>query len=563
MTNTPLSSAAKSVVLRYAQRRRITTNELTTFLNPPLRLFQHPLPDAGKAEHRLRAAIEAKENVVIFGDYDADGITSTAILLRFLHSCTPFRPFWKLPNRKTDQYGLDVAMARKIVAEHRPTLLICLDNGTNSAEAVTWLRQQGADTIVVDHHLVTNLAVDAVALINPKAHPTAASGDLAELCAAGLTLLWCAFMAQAWDGAARWDIATATLLAGVGTLADAVAMSPTNRMIAKNSIKLLNTRAALGRCVGLEALVPADGQRVTQRRVQFDIVPPLNALGRLDSADPGVTLLLTDDREEAQKIADHCRKHNEARKAIQQTIVAQAVEQGRELLLGCPTVPVLILAQANWLPGVVGPAASRVAEQLERSTILLGLDGQLKHWKGSGRAHTADDLGAWLAKVKEKGCIERGGGHAAAVGVAVMTEQIGQLRVMAGCLAVPQVEDHEPQYEILGEFGELRPEEWLQVLEVLEPCGRGNPFPLILASHARLTAEPSELRLKDTGQAWAWKGEFAVGNQTLSAVWRDLDKESQLWKKGDVYDLELELSAKRINGKNYYNWSVISCQPKA
>jgi hypothetical protein len=128
---------------------------------------------------------------------------------------------------------------------------------------------------------------------------------------------------------------------------------------------------------------------------------------------------------------------------------------------------------------------------------------------------------------------------------------------------VPQVEDHEPQYEILGEFGELRPEEWLQVLEVLEPCGRGNPFPLILASHARLTAEPSELRLKDTGQAWAWKGEFAVGNQTLSAVWRDLDKASQLWKKGDVYDLELELSAKRINGKNYYNWSVISCQPKA
>ena len=559
MVNTTHNSATTAVILRYAQRRGIPPEEIKEFTNPKIDLARYMLPAADKAAARLWTAINNNETVVIFGDYDADGITSTAILLRFLHSCTPLRPSRKLPNRKADQYGLDIAMAQKLVAEFSATLVICLDNGTNSGEAVAWLSQQGVDTLIIDHHPVTALAVDAVAILNPKAHPATASDDLAELCAAGLTLLWCAYMAKTWGCDARWDSATAIMLAGVGTLADAVAMSPTNRALAKNTLRLLNDPGTLRRCPGLEALVPADGQRVTQRRVQFDIVPPLNALGRLDSADPGVTLLLTDDREEARQIAEHCRKLNETRKAIQQKIVSDAVEQGRELLLRCPNLPVLVLAQSDWVPGVVGPAASRVAEHLERSAILLGPDGQLNQWKGSGRAHTADDLGSWLAAVKKLGCIERGGGHAAAVGVAGTTEQIKQLQSLAGCLAMPQLEDHEPQYEILGEFGELRPEEWLQVLDALEPCGRGNPFPLILARQACLTQEPAELRLANSGQAWASKGTFSIGGRTISAVWRDLEKAALLWRKGNRYDLEVELSAKAYNGIIYINWAVASC----
>ena len=559
MTNTSLSSAQLAVVRRYTQRRGIPADDLDAYLDPPLDLLRHPLPDVDKAANRLAMAVNRCENVAIFGDYDADGITSTAILLRFLHSCTPLRPAWKLPHRKTDQYGLDMEMAGKIMAEFQPTLLICVDNGTNSADAVPWLRRQRVDTIIVDHHPVTTLAADAVAVINPKAHPPVQGSDLADLCAAGLVLRWCANLAKAWGCAERWDHATATMLAGVGTLADAVAMSPTNRALAKNALRLLNTRAALGRCSGLQALVPADGQRITQRRVQFDIVPPLNALGRLDSAQPGVTLLLTDDRDEARRIADHCRNLNETRKAIQQTIVAQATEQGREWLLKCPTAAVLILSHPDWLPGVVGPAASRVAEQLQRSAILLGPDGQPSRWKGSGRAHTAEDLGSWLASVKQFGCLERGGGHAAAVGVAATTDQISKLRAMAGCLPMPQVDDHEPQQETIGDLEELRPEEWLQVLDAVEPCGKGNPFPLITARQACMTKDPSQLLLKFTGLPWAWKGEFAVGSRSISAVWRDLDRSARLWRSGNAYSLELELSAKNYHGKCYYNWSVISC----
>jgi len=128
---------------------------------------------------------------------------------------------------------------------------------------------------------------------------------------------------------------------------------------------------------------------------------------------------------------------------------------------------------------------------------------------------------------------------------------------------MPEVAAHEPQYETIGEIGELAPEEWLQVMEAVEPCGRGNPFPLISAGHARLTREPTELCLRESGQPWAWKAEFTADGKTISVIWRDLDNAAQTWRLGNEYDLELELSAKNYNGKSYYNWSVISCSARA
>ena len=128
------------------------------------------MPGADKAANRLHASINRKESVVIYGDYAADGITSTAILLRFFTECTSFRPSWRLPDRRADHYGLDVASAKSIVANHKPLLLICVDSGTNSAEAASWLRSQGVDTVVVDHHPVSTLAAESVAIVNPKAH---------------------------------------------------------------------------------------------------------------------------------------------------------------------------------------------------------------------------------------------------------------------------------------------------------------------------------------------------------------------------------------------------------
>jgi len=563
MKHTSLTPASKALIARYATRRSISATEIDSFLWPVLDPGRFSLPDAASAESRLRQAVANEERVVIFGDYDADGITSTSLMLRFFHECTTLRPHWKLPDRRTDQYGLDMAMAARLVAEFQPQLLICLDNGTNSAETIAWLRRNGVDAIIVDHHPVTTLAADATAIVNPKAHPQVVCGDLTELCAAGLTLLLCHQLAEAWGCQAKWDNVTATMLAGVGTMADAVRLAGTNRAIVKEALSLLNSPTALEHCVGLKALVPSDGQRISQRRVQFEVVPPLNALGRLDAPAPGVELLTTIDITKARQIADRCRALNEQRKTIQKLVVEQAVAQGHRLIEQNSSLPILILAHPNWLPGVVGPAASRVSEQLCRSSILLGMDSGLNRWKGSGRAFNADNLGAWLESAKAIGMVERGGGHAAAVGVALRSEQIEQLRAVAPCLPMPQTSDHEAEHEVIGEVHELTPSEWIKVFELLEPFGAGNPAPLLQMNKAKLVAKPEELALRATGTVWALKGSFETTKGTLSAVWTDVQHARLIWSGGSSHDLELELTAKFYNGKMYFNWSVIHCSPVA
>jgi single-stranded-DNA-specific exonuclease len=405
-----LTPGARTIVAAYAERRGIAPAQLNEFLNPKLDLAPCVLPDADKVLSRLNHAVAESERVLIFGDYDADGITATSILLRFLDECMSQTPHWSLPNRQTDHYGLDLKKAKSLVCQHRPSLLLCLDCGTNSGEAILWLKQNGVDTIVVDHHPAEDLSTQALAMVNPKAHPESKS-DLDDLCAAGLTMVLCHYLAGAWHCLERWDRVAATMLAGLGTLADVVPMTPINRAISKNAITLINTPARRNRITGLAALVPADGQRLTQRRLQFEVIPALNALGRLGSAEPGVTLLTTTNQVVAEEIAGLCLELNEARKAKQQEMTEKAGNLARGVLNDHPDVAVLVLADQSWHHGVAGPAASQIAEKFVRSTILLapnGLDGQ---WKGSGRSCNQDDLGGWIRAVKALGLVDRGGGH--------------------------------------------------------------------------------------------------------------------------------------------------------
>jgi single-stranded-DNA-specific exonuclease len=553
---TNLSASAQNIIADYATRRGITKAKLNDYLNPKLDPTKLTLPDAAKVITRLNQAIANGEPLTIFGDYDADGITSTTILLRFFEECTLLRPSWRLPNRQTDHYGLGLDAAKKLVNELRPKLLITIDCGSNSAEAISWLKTQGVDTIIIDHHLVYEPATDAVALVNPKAHPSFACGDLENLCGAGLALHLCAFLADDWQCTNKWDNVTATMLAAVGTLADAVPMSPSNRAIAKNGLYLINTPQALAKCIGLRALVPNDGQRITQRRLQFEVIPSLNALGRLDSAEPGVVLLTSNNAGEAKRLAEKATELNTQRKTLQQETIAAAIAQGQTLLDKNPALPVLILAHTDWHHGIAGPSASQVAEKFQRSVILLAPDAD-GNWKGSGRGYNHDNLGEWLDTVKKLGLITRGGGHAGAVGVGVRSEQINQLRTVVPHIPMPQIENHEGDSEVVGDVDSLSPAEWVEIITVLEPFGGGNPFPTI-AAKARLTEPPTPLLLKDSGKPWAVKAEFQTLRQKLSVTWRDVQAAAEQWKTGQNYALIMEVTAKPWNGKLYYNWAVLA-----
>src|ERR1035441_4431854 len=216
-----LSPSGRRIVADYAGRRGIAPVQLDDFLNPKLALDRCILPDAEKVLARLNRAAASRERVLIFGDYDCDGLTAVAIMLRFLGEARSLTPDWSLPNRQTDHYGLDVDKAKTLFARFRPSLLICLDCGTNSAaaEAFAWLKKQGVNTIVVDHHPPSeDMSTDAVATVNPKAHLALETSDLGDLCAAGLALVLCNYLAHAWHCADRWDCSAATVLAGLGTL---------------------------------------------------------------------------------------------------------------------------------------------------------------------------------------------------------------------------------------------------------------------------------------------------------------------------------------------------------
>ena len=164
--------------------------------------------------------------------------------------------------------------------------------------------------------------------------------------------------------------------------------------------------------------------------------------------------------------------------------------------------------------------------------------------------------------MKQQGLVERAGGHAAAAGLSVRTEQICQLRTAARDLPMPQVYSYEPAYEVIGKLSELRANEWMQVIEALSPFGSGNPMPAIAIPDAVLCQEPVKLKANGANEPWAWKADFTVGKQTISVIWREVEKAAQ-WRKDCRYDLELELTTKRFQGRTFINWSVVRCAPAA
>jgi len=559
--NHDLSSAAWAVVREYARRRGVLDDRPEDYLAPRLEPKQLQLTHADRAVERIGRALGRRETIQIYGDYDADGITALSIFLRFFLETTGVLPGWQLPNRLTGHYGLDLDRARSLVAGRKPGLLIALDCGTNAREAISFLKSNGVDTIVIDHHPVQDHATtDAAAVVNPKAHQPK-DREVVELCTAGLVLLVCHRLAEAWGSRDRWDQEAAVILACLGTLGDASTMTSTNRAIVKSGLHLINQESSVSRTVGLAALLPRDPLlRVDQRRLQFEAIPRINALGRLGSADPGVERLTTADAAVARAIVAKATEVNAERQRLQQRIVDSAGQQARACLAQHPDLDLFVLADPSWHHGVVGPAASRIVEQFGRSAILLGRDGP-DTWRGSGRSRGQDDLGALVNQFRTENLIERGGGHAAAVGLGLTGHQFENLRSILPTLAMPRLDSVEPETETLGEVDELPPVDWQQVLEMLVPFGRGNPAAVFAAKGCKITVSPTSLALSD-GTVWACKAEGQTrGGRTVPLLWRDAAESKRQWRVGGRFDLLLEFSCRSFHRRLFYNWVVSASSP--
>ena len=450
-------------VANLVYQREIQTEEaLRDFLEPSLDQLHDPyeLHDMDKAVTRIRQAIENYEQILIYGDYDADGMTSASIAKEALEQLGAECQVY-LPNRFTDGYGPNASVYKYFIENQGISLIVTVDNGVAGHEAIELAQSMGVDVIVTDHHSMPEVLPDAYAIIHPE-HPEA-EYPFKHLAGCGVA----------------FKLATALLeevqvelldLVAIGTIADMVSLTGENRILVKYGLSVLkNTQR-----IGLQELFKIAGiqeNEVDEETVGFQIAPRLNALGRLDDPNPAIELLTGFDEEEARDIALMINQKNEERKEIVQKIYDEAktmVDLNK---------PVQVLAGEGWNPGVLGIVAGRLLEELHQPIIVLNIENDLA--KGSARSIEAVDI--FEALDPHRDLFVAFGGHAGAAG---MTLEASKLEALSQVL-VAYIEDNQVDLSTKNELfldEELSlPDLTLEPLknfEKLAPFGMDNKKPV-------------------------------------------------------------------------------------
>ena len=403
---------AKGLSLTTAQliyERGIRTEEaLDEFLTADLSQLHDPylLHDMEKAVLRIRQAIEDGEQILIYGDYDADGMTSASIVKEALDMMGA-EPLVYLPNRFTDGYGPNQSVYKYFIEQEAVSLIITVDNGVAGHEAISYAQVQGIDVIVTDHHSLPEELPEAFAIIHPE-HPDA-DYPFKHLAGCGVAFKLATALLE--------SLPTDCLdLVAIGTIADMVSLTGENRVLVKNGLTMLKHTERVG-LQELMSLSPIDLDQLTEDAVGFQIAPQLNALGRLDNPNPAIELLTGFDDQEAQAIALMIKEKNEERKALVQDIFDQA------MAMVDPQKPVQVLAQAGWHPGVLGIVAGRIMEAIGQTVIVLAIDNGFA--KGSARSLEAINIFEALSGNRD--LFTAFGGHAGAAGMTLPVDNLEAL----------------------------------------------------------------------------------------------------------------------------------------
>ena len=460
------------------------------FLRPRLEQLGDPYELLGMsaAVERLVRAIRTGETVLVHGDYDVDGMCSTALLTRALRQLggivVPF-----IPHRLSDGYDLtDAGVQAAIDAKAR--VVLTADCGTSALPAIAALNAAGIDVIVSDHHLPGGPLPTCVAVLNPK-QPDCTSPDK-DFAAVGIAFKLALAVTRAM-GANENFVFTLLDLVALATVADLAPLRGENRVLVKYGLKLMgDTRNA-----GLRALIRAsglEGKPLTAGRIGYTLAPRLNAVGRLGNALRGVELLLTDDQGEANEIARELEELNQRRQSLDRTTLDEAMRIVDDIDLDEEYG--LIIARQGWHAGVIGIVASRIVEQVSRPVVMVALEGETG--KGSGRSISAFDLHAGLSACREH--LVRFGGHRAAAGITVRTELVPTLQARFNAIARERLcaDDLVPEQHIDLEVRECDiTDELEKLLQYFEPHGLGNPTPTLALRGVRIDSAPRRIGSTD------------------------------------------------------------------
>jgi single-stranded-DNA-specific exonuclease len=491
------------------------------FLEPRLRQLGDPflLPDMRRAVDRLVGARARHEPLVIFGDYDVDGVTSTALLHEVL-TALGWSVSHYLPSRLDEGYGLSEGAVRHCLEQHPVPLLLAVDCGSTAVGSIHWLLERGVDTIVLDHHQVSDPAPAACALVNPQRAPT--PGGFHGLCSAGLAFKLAHALVktgreQAWPAAATYDVRPLLDLVALGTVADLVPLTGENRILAATGLERLCRTSRPG--LGTLKSVAQTPEAVGVYEVGFQLAPRLNAAGRLDAASSALALLQTRDLAEAAQLAGELDAQNRERQRIERSIAEEVIGAVRARFK--PDIDyVIVEGQTLWHIGVVGIVASRVLREFYRPTLILGGTGV--EWRGSGRSIEGFDLAAALRECDD--LLLRHGGHAMAAGVSVKPENVDALRDRLNAIARRILTPQQLQRPVRLDAEVHLPDitmDLLVDLARLEPVGQGNPPAQFVVRNVSLQGRP--LRMGKDGQHAKFR--IQDGSASAEVVW---------WGSGDA-----------------------------
>ncbi len=509
------------------------------------------LPDIEAAIERLHRAIESREPILIFGDYDVDGVTSTAMMQRSL-ALLGANVEAIVPERE-DGYGLSV---RAVEAAHARGfgLILTVDNGVTAFAALERAQKLGIEVIVTDHHEPAETLPPALAIVNPKRSDS--QYPFRELCGCAVAYkVMLAYLERYQPRHAAGFAERYSDFVALATIADCMPLYGENRLLAHEGLRQL----AATKKAGLRALMESAGVRIENAtlngtQVGFFMAPRLNAAGRFNRATLSLQLLLAKDAASGQELAAQLEAHNRRRQEITTDMHRQAADlmfQSSDLDRDCAVV----VAGENWPLGMVGLLASRLVEKHGRPAIVLGVDGEMA--RGSGRSIDGFDLGHILKATRD--IIQGGGGHAGACGVHLSTDRVEEFRArVLECTG-----SHLTQDDFLGrvepdcvvESDDLTPL-LASDLAMLEPCGKGNPEALLAVTNARIQ---DGRNIGKTGTHLKWQ--VQIGARVFDALWWSPGDRANGFGIGKPIDLCFSPQLNHFNGQTKLQLIIKAARP--
>jgi single-stranded-DNA-specific exonuclease len=488
-----------------AQRGPDCAEAVERYLNPKLRELSDPflLPNMEAAVARLLQAVERRERVVLYGDYDVDGVCSLTLLRATLLAYgLEARCF--LPLRMEEGYGVSREGLERCLAGGGLDLLIAVDCGTSSRIDSEWLLSQGIEMLVLDHHEPDPARLPPCPVVNPKL-----GGTFHYLCSAGVVFK----LGHALGKRRRiegFDLRDHLDLVALATVADIVPLVGENRVFVRKGLQIMETSCR----EGLRALIEIAGVKppIDSMDLGFRLGPRLNAAGRLDTAQTALDLLLCENRFRAMELAQTLDRHNRERQEVEHIMQQEAQSMALRLTADCDPSG-LVLASREWHPGVVGIVAARLMRKFHRPVFVIAIDGD-GTGKGSGRSVDGVSLVAAIDDCRD--LLLAGGGHEAAAGLTIREENLETFRGrFADCIARQLVNGQlEPKLYLDAEtrLSELSLD-FLDSYERLQPFGQGNPRPLFMVRGVQPVNEPRLLRERH------WKFDFYQDGTMKSGVW--------------------------------------------